>query len=95
MLEMIFEYGQAFSLLVCAVFVEGVVAAKSKTIWPGLAVIGVVFLLAIGMAVICNEPVFFLYMMFPVVCCIGAFVISRRNLKKENPYKEEWEELMK
>ena len=95
MLEMILEYGQAFSLLVCAVFVEGVVAAKSRTIWPGLAVIGVVFLLAIGMAVICNEPVFFLYMMVPVVCCIAVFMISRRNLKKENPYKEEWEELMK
>ena len=95
MLETILEYGQAFSLLVCAVFVEGVVAAKSKTVWPGLAVIGVVFLLAIGMAVICNEPVFFLYMMFPVACCIGAFIISRRNLKKENPHKEEWEELIK
>ena len=95
MLEMIFEYGQAFSLLVCAVFVEGVVAAKSKTVWPGLAVIGVVFMLAIGMAVFCNEPVFFLYMMVPVVCCIGAMIISRRNLRKENPYQEEWEELNK
>lgn len=89
MLERILEYGQAFSLLVVAIFVEGVVAARAKTIWPGLAVIGVVFLLAIGMAVVCNEPIFFLYMMIPVVCCIGAFCLSRWNIKKGKGYKEE------
>lgn len=92
MLETIFEYGQAFSLLLVAVFVEGVVAAKAKTVWPGLAVIGIVFLMAVGMAVLCNEPVFFLYMMLPLACCIVAFCLSRRNVKKGNSYQEELEE---
>lgn len=78
----ILSYGQMFSLFLVLMIFEGVIAAKTESKWPGLVFIGLVIALGAGMGIAYHDFYFFLYMMIPVVMCIGAFIFSRRNRAK-------------
>ena len=89
----ILSYGQLISLFLVLVIFEGMIAAKSESVKPGLIFIGLIFLLAIGVGVYFEEVSFFFFMLIPVALCILAFYISRRtrakNIAKGAVYNEE------
>ena len=92
-LEVILSYGQLLSLFLVFVVMEGFLAAKSETVVPGLAFIGLVFLLAVGVGFGFHDCTYFLYMLVPVVFCFIAFGVSRktraRNIAKGAHYNED------
>ena len=81
-LETVFAYGQMISLFLVFVVVEGFVAAKSESPWPGIVFIGIIFALAVGMGLYFHDLSFFGFMMVPVALCFLAFFLSRKNRAK-------------
>lgn len=91
--EIIFAYGQMISLFLVFVVFEGVIAAKSEKAWPGLAFIGLIVLLAIGVGIAFDEIAFFGFMMIPAGLSLIAFYFSRKtrakNIAKGMHYNED------
>lgn len=75
----ILSYGQMLSLFLVLMIFEGVLAAKTESRIPGLVFLLMVFGLAVGMGIMFDDIHFFLYMLVPVVMCLGAYWYSRRN----------------
>ena len=88
----ILSYGQMLSLFLVLMIFEGVIAAKTESPVPGLVFIGLVVALGAGMGIAYHDFHFFLYMMIPVVMCIGAFLFSRSNRKKNIEQGFEYDE---
>lgn len=93
MMELILSYGAVLSMFLVFVIMEGVIAAKTETVWPGLAFIGGLILFAIACGIYFEDIYFFIYMLIPVVLCLIAFVFSRtvrkRNIAKGLRYNKE------
>ncbi len=92
-LAVIFSYVQMISIFLVLFCMEAVIAAKSKTMLPGLAFLGMVFLLAVFVGVYFKDFVYFLYMLAPVGLCLIGFLVARytrkRNLEKGARYNED------
>ena len=80
--EVILSYGQMISLFLVLMIFEGVIAAKTESSWPGLIFIFLIVLLGAGLGIAYDDFHFFLYMMIPVLMCVGAFWFSRRSRRK-------------
>lgn len=81
-MEVILSYGQTLSLFLVFVIMEGMIAAKTESKWPGLIFIGMIVLLAIALAVMFDDIAFFIYMMIPAVLSLIAYYFTRRNRVK-------------
>ena len=81
-MEIILSYGQTLSLFLVFVIMEGMIAAKSESKWPGLIFIGMIVLLAIALAIMFDNVAFFIYMMIPALLSLIAYYFTRRNRAK-------------
>ena len=80
--EIILSYGQTISLFLVFVIMEGMIAAKSESKWPGLIFIGLTLLMGIAFAVMFGDIAFFYYLLVPAVMSLIAFFFTRRNRRK-------------
>ena len=81
-METILSYGQTLSLFLVFVIMEGMIAAKSESKWPGLVFVGLIVLLAIALGILFDDIGFFVYMMVPAVLSLIAYYFTRRNRAK-------------
>lgn len=91
-MDFIFEVGQTVSLFLAIIFMEGVLSAKTKTIWPGLLFACVMLAISIAVGVIFQSRDYFFYMMVPTLLCFLAFFISRRNIAKGDIIKDDFDD---
>ena len=80
--EVILSYGQTISLFLVFVIMEGMIAAKSESKWPGLIFIGAILLMGAAFAVMFEDIAFFYYLLVPAVLSLIAFFFTRRNRRK-------------
>ena len=80
--EVILSYGQTLSLFLVFVIMEGMIAAKSESKWPGLIFIGAIVLLAVALAFMFDDIGFFYYMMIPAFLSLIAYFFTRKNRAK-------------
>ena len=80
--EIILSYGQTISLFLVFVIMEGMIAAKSESKWPGLIFIGLTLLMGIAFAIMFGDIAFFYYMLVPAVMCVFAYILARKNRAK-------------
>ncbi|MBR5123320.1 MAG: hypothetical protein IKU91_07160, partial [Anaerotignum sp.] len=57
--EVILSYGQTVSLFLVFVIMEGMIAAKSESKWPGLIFIGITLLMGVAFAFMFGDIAFF------------------------------------
>ena len=103
--EVILSYGQTVSLFLVFVIMEGMIAAKSESKWPGLIFIGITLLMGVAFAFMFGDIAFFYYMLVPAVLSVFAYIAARknraRNIEKGMTYnkdgllKEEMEKMEK
>lgn len=104
-MEIILSYGQTLSLFLVFVIMEGMIAAKSESKWPGLIFIGMIVLLAIALGLLFKDIGFFFYMIVPAFLSLIAYYFTRKNRAKniaeglhydeDGLLKEEMEKLTK
>ena len=82
MMEVILSYGQTISLFLVFVIMEGVIAAKSESPWPGLIFILATVLLGVALGIMFRDIAFFYYLLVPAVMSLIAFFFTRRNRRK-------------
>jgi len=82
MFDVILEYGQTVSLLLVLIVMEGVIAAKSVTPWPGLLYAFGMVIFSILMGIGFHDVHFFGYMMIPTLLCFVVFFFTRRNRRR-------------
>lgn len=80
--EVILSYGQTISLFLVFVIMEGMIAAKSESKWPGLIFIGAILLLGVAIAIMFQEIAFFYFMLVPAVLSVFAYIAARKNRAK-------------
>ena len=80
--EVILSYGQALSLFLVFVIMEGMIAAKSESKWPGLIFIGAIILMGVAFAVIMEDIAFFYYLLVPAALSLIAYFVTRKNRAK-------------
>ena len=80
--EVILSYGQTLSLFLVFVIMEGMIAAKSESKWPGLIFIFAIVLLAVAMGILFNDIAFFFYMLVPAGLSLIAYFVTRKNRAK-------------
>ena len=80
--EVILSYGQTLSLYLVFVIMEGMIAAKSESKWPGLIFVGVIILMGIAFSVMFDEIAFFYYLLVPAVLSLIAYYFTRKNRQK-------------
>ena len=80
--EVILSYGQTVSLFLVFVIMEGMIAAKSESKWPGLIFIGVTLLMGVAFALMFRDIAFFYYMLVPAVLSLIAYFVTRKNRAK-------------
>ena len=80
--EVILSYGQTLSLFLVFVIMEGMIAAKSESKWPGLLFIGATVLMGVVFAFLFEEIAFFFYMLVPAFLSLIAYFVTRRNRQK-------------
>ena len=80
--EVILSYGQTISLFLVFVIMEGMIAAKSESKWPGLIFIGATLLMGVAFAVMFEDIAFFYYLLVPAVLSLIAYFVTRRNRRK-------------
>ncbi len=80
--EVILSYGQTISLFLVFVIMEGMIAAKSESKWPGLIFIGATLLMGVAFAVMFEDIAFFYYMLVPAVLSLFAYFAARKNRQK-------------
>ena len=81
-MEIILSYGQTISLFLVFVIMEGMIAAKSESKWPGLIFIGAILLMGVAFAVMFGDIAFFYYLLVPAVMSLFAYFITKRNRRK-------------
>ncbi|MBR5123321.1 MAG: hypothetical protein IKT73_01825 [Anaerotignum sp.] len=81
-MEIILSYGQTISLFLVFVIMEGMIAAKSESKWPGLIFIGVTLLMGVAFALMFGDIAFFYYMLVPAVLSVFAYIAARKNRAK-------------
>lgn len=81
-MEIILSYGQTLSLFLVFVIMEGMIAAKSESKWPGLVFVGMIVLLAIALGIMFDDIAFFIYMMIPAILSLIAYFFTRKNRAK-------------
>ena len=81
-MEVILSYGQTISLFLVFVIMEGVIAAKSESHWPGLIFILATVLLGVALGIMFRDIAFFYYLLVPAVMSLIAFFFTRRNRRK-------------
>ena len=81
-MEVILSYGQTVSLFLVFVIMEGMIAAKSESKWPGLIFIGLTLLMGVAFALIFGDIAFFYYMLVPAVMSVFAYIVARKNRAK-------------
>lgn len=82
MLEAILEYGQMISLFLVLIVMEGVIAAKTQSSWPGLLYAFGMVVFSVIMGIAFHDIHFFGYMLIPTALCFVAFFFSRWNRRK-------------
>ena len=80
--EVILSYGQTVSLFLVFVIMEGMIAAKSESKWPGLIFIGITLLMGIAFAFMFGDIAFFYYMLVPAILSVFAYIAARKNRAK-------------
>ena len=80
--EVILSYGQTISLFLVFVIIEGMIAAKSESKWPGLIFIGAILLMGVAFALIFGDIAFFYYLLVPAVLSVFAYFVARKNRAK-------------
>ena len=80
--EVILSYGQTISLFLVFVIMEGMIAAKSESKWPGLIFIGAILLMGVAFAVMFQDIAFFYYLLVPAVLSVFAYFLTRRNRRR-------------
>ena len=81
-MEVILSYGQTISLFLVFVIMEGMIAAKSESKWPGLIFIGAILLMGVAFALIFGDIAFFYYLLVPAVLSVFAYLVARKNRAK-------------
>ena len=80
--EVILSYGQTVSLFLVFVIMEGMIASKSESKWPGLIFIGVILLMGVAFGIMFRDIAFFYYMLVPAVMSVFAYIVARKNRAK-------------
>ena len=80
--EVILSYGQTISLFLVFVIMEGMIAAKTESKWPGLIFIGAILLMGVAFALIFGDIAFFYYMLVPAVMSLIAYFVTKKNRAK-------------
>ena len=80
--EIILSYGQTLSLFLVFVIMEGMIAAKSESKWPGLIFVLLTVLLGIALGFLFEDIGFFFYMLVPAILSLIAYYFTRRNRQK-------------
>ena len=80
--ETILSYGQTVSMFLVFVVMEGMIAAKSESKWPGLIFIGLTGLMGVAFALMFGDIAFFYYMLVPAVLSVFAYIAARKNRAK-------------
>ena len=80
--EVILSYGQTISLFLVFVIMEGMIAAKSESKWPGLLFIGATILMGVVFAFLFEDIAFFFYMLVPAFLSLIAYFVTRKNRQK-------------
>ena len=81
-MEIILSYGQTISLFLVFVIMEGMIAAKTESKWPGLIFIGAILLMGVCFALIFRDIAFFYYLLVPAVMSVFAYILARKNRAK-------------
>ncbi len=80
-IEFILGLGKLISLVVCMVFIEGVVASRANGKWTGLILPIVMVLLSIWILLTWKNWIYFILVFSPALLSWFIFYICRRSIK--------------
>lgn len=82
MLGFLYDLGCTLSLFVLVVFMEGVIATRKNAKWTGLILPVVLLIISVFVGAYMHDLGAFLFLLIPVVLCLGTYFFSRRQVKK-------------
>lgn len=82
MLGFLYDLGCTLSLFVLVVFMEGVIATRKNAKWTGLILPVVLLIISVFVGAYMHDLGAFLFLLIPVVLCLGTYFFFRRQVKK-------------
>ena len=80
-IEFILAVGKVISLVLCMVFIEGVVASRPNGKWPGVILPIIMVLLSIWVYLTWKNWIYFVLLFGPALLCWFIYYICRRSIK--------------
>lgn len=80
-IEFILALGKVLSLVLCMVFIEGVVASRPNGKWTGVILPIIMMLLSIWVYFTWKNWIYFILVFGPALLCFFIYYICRRSIK--------------
>lgn len=80
-IEFILALGKVLSLVLCMVFIEGVVASRPNGRWTGVILPIIMMLLSIWVYFTWKNWIYFILVFGPALLCCFIYYICRRSIK--------------
>lgn len=80
-IEFILGVGKLISLVLCMVFIEGVVASRPNGKWSGMLLPIFMVLLSVWVFFTWKNLVYFILVLIPAILCCFIYHICRRSIK--------------
>ncbi|KXL54144.1 hypothetical protein CLNEO_02420 [Anaerotignum neopropionicum] len=80
-IDFILGVGKLISLVLCMVFIEGVVASRPNGKWTGLLLPVIMVMLSIWVFLTWKNFTYFILVFCPALLCCFIFYICRRSIK--------------
>ncbi len=79
--EFFLALGKVISLVLCMVFIEGVVASRPKGKWIGMILPVLMLLLSVWVFFTWKNTLYFIFVFAPALLCWFIYYICRRSIK--------------
>ncbi|MDD3393525.1 MAG: hypothetical protein EOM28_07340 [Clostridia bacterium] len=80
-IEFILAIGKVISLILCMVFIEGVVASRLNGKWTGMLLPTIMVLLSVWVLATWRNGIYFLLVLAPALLCWFIYFMCRRSIK--------------
>jgi len=80
-IEFILDVGRVISLVLCMVFIEGVVASRPNLRWSGLILPIIMTLLSVWVYFTWKNWIYFILVFGPALLCWFIYFMCRRSIK--------------
>lgn len=80
-IEFILAIGKVISLVLCMVFIEGVVASRLNGKWTGMVLPMIMVLLSVWVLATWRNGIYFILVFAPALLCWFIYFMCRRSIK--------------